>query len=89
MNDVHKIVVEVARPRPPSFHGRVEVGYYVVTEGFVVLTDEQGRPVGDKQRIGDGDPRLIACVMLRRSRRRNSSFADFNAPISYRRSKYL
>jgi hypothetical protein len=88
MNDVHKIVVEVARPRPPHFHGRIEVGYYVVVEGSVVLTDEQGRPIGERVRIGNGDPRGIACSMLRR-RRKGSFTTDFDSPISYRRSKYL
>jgi hypothetical protein len=87
MATIHKIVVEVARPRPPSFYGRVEVGYYVVVDGGVVLTDEHGKPVSDKQRIGDGDPRLIACVMLRRSRRPNG--LSFDAPIHYgRQPKY-
>ena len=85
MNDVHKIVVEVARPRPPSFHGRVEVGYYCVADRHVVLCDENGRPIGERFFLNEGaDARGIACAMLRR--RRRVSYSDFDAPISYRRS---
>jgi hypothetical protein len=87
-DDVHKITIEMARPRG-TFPGRVETGYYCVADGFVILTDEQGRPVGDKQRVGDGDPRLIACMMLRQRKRLQSAFSDFSAPISYRKTKYL
>jgi len=55
MNEVHRITIETARPRPrESFPGRIETGFYVFTEGSVILTDEQGRPLG-----GDGTKRFI------------------------------
>ena len=63
MNDVHKITIEVAKPRG-SFAGRVEIGYYCVADGHVVLTDENGKPIGDaKRHLNPGDDaRLIACA---------------------------
>ena len=86
--------IETARPRPrESFPGRIETGFYVFTEGSVILTDEQGRPLGGdgtKRFIGlDGHHRNVACMMLRSRRRNSHSLADFAAPISYQRSKYL
>ena len=86
MSDV-QITVEVARPRG-TFPGRVETGYYCVADRHVVLCDEKGRPIGEKRFLDEGaDARGIACWMLRR--RRANSYSDFDAPISYRRSKYL
>jgi hypothetical protein len=38
-DEVHKITPEVAKRRG-SFPGRIEIGYYCVTDGHVVLTDE-------------------------------------------------
>jgi hypothetical protein len=42
--DVKKITIETQRPRG-SFPGQVEIGYYVVVDGIVVLTDEHGKEV--------------------------------------------
>ena len=50
-NEVHKITIELERPRG-SFPGRVEVGYYVFTEGKVILTDGRGAPIGAERYIG-------------------------------------
>jgi hypothetical protein len=83
--DVTKITVELQRPKG-SFPGRVEVGYYVVVEGNVVLTDEQGRPIGTedtKRPLGNGDARLIACAMLRQRTRSVAKSRGFNRPICY------
>jgi hypothetical protein len=52
-DDVHKITLQTQRPKG-SFPGRTEIGFYVFTEGSVILTDEQGRPIG-----GDGTKKFI------------------------------
>ena len=87
MNDVQKITIEVAKPRG-SFAGRVEIGYYCVADGAVVLTDENGKPIGDaKRHLNPGDDaRLIACAMLRANWRSRRSVSGFGAPISYPKS---
>jgi hypothetical protein len=84
-----KITIEVQRPRG-SFPGRVEIGWYEVVDRHVVLTDENGRPVGDKRYLNPGaDARLIACAMLRqRSRGSRSSRSGFNRQISYPKTGY-
>jgi hypothetical protein len=89
MNEVHKITIEVAKPRS-SFHGRVEEGYYCIADGDVVLTDQNGKPTGeDKHHLGGGDARLIACAMLRANRRSRATVSALNAPIAYPKTKYL
>jgi len=91
MSDVHKITIELAKPRG-SFPGRVEIGYYCVADGHVVLTDENGKPIGTEKRYLNpgGDARLVACAMLRqRSRaRRSNRMSGFSRPLSYPKSGY-
>jgi hypothetical protein len=87
-DEVKRIVIELQRPKG-SFPGRVEIGYYVVVEGNVVLTDEHGKPLSgvDKRYVGpNGDPHLIACVMLRQRSRAIAKSRSFNRPIQYGRS---
>jgi hypothetical protein len=85
-DDIHKITIELQRPRG-SFPGRVEVGHYVVVEGSVVLTDDKGKPISDAKRpiLKGEDARLIECAMLRQRSGRNRG-SSFNRPISYPRS---
>jgi hypothetical protein len=89
LDEVHKITIETQRPRG-SFPGRVEEGYYVFVEGSVVLTDEQGRPIGGdgtKRYIGlDGHHRNVACTMLRQRTRSMARSRSFNRPIQYPKS---
>jgi hypothetical protein len=58
-----------------------------VSASSVVLTDDQGKPIGDAKRHlnPNDDPRLIACAMLRQ-RSGRSRGSSFNRPISYPRS---
>jgi hypothetical protein len=85
-DEIHKLTIEMERPKG-SFPGRVEIGYYVFTEGSVILTDEQGRPIGGdgtKRFIGlDGHHRNAACMMLRDRTRSIAKSRSFNRPISY------
>jgi hypothetical protein len=72
--------------------GAVETGYYVFVEGSVVLTDEQGRPIGGdgtKRFIGlDGHHRNVACMMLRQRTRSIASSRSFNRPLHYPNNGY-
>jgi hypothetical protein len=90
-DDVIQLTIETQRPRG-SFPGRVETGHYVFVEGSVILTDEQGRPIGGdgtKKFIGLDCPnhRNVACMMLRQRRRSIARSRSFNAPIQYGRSQ--
>jgi len=86
MNDVHKVTVQI-RASKGSFPGEVAIGYYCVVDGYVVLTDAAGKPLGsDKCYIGSGDAHLIACRMVRNRKGRAS--ASFNRPISYPPLRY-
>ena len=89
MNDVHKITIEVAKPRG-SFAGRVEIGYYCVADGHVVLTDENGKPTGEDKRYLNpgGDAKLIACSMLRARRRSRATISGFGDRLLYQKLKY-
>jgi hypothetical protein len=88
-DEVQKITIQTQAPRG-SFPGRVETGYYVFVEGSVVLTDEQGRPIGGdgtKRFIGlDGHHRNVACTMLRQRTRSIARSRAFNTPIQYGRT---
>jgi hypothetical protein len=65
MNDVHKVTVQIRAPRG-MFPAEVAIGYYCVVDGYVVLTDADGKPLGSDQcHIGSGDAHLIACRMVR------------------------
>ena len=87
MTDVHKITLQIKAPRG-LFPGKVQIGYYTVADGYVVLTDEDGRPNGDGKRLLNpgGDAKLIACATLRSSRRYGNS--GFNDRLIYQRIKY-
>jgi hypothetical protein len=70
--------------------GRVEIGYYCVTDGHVVLTDENGKPTGEDKRYLNpgGDAKLIACAMLRARRRNSAAVSGFSDRISYPKLKF-
>ena len=88
MTDVHKVTLQVRAPKG-TFPGEVVEGWYCVVDGYVVLTDADGKPLGsDKRHIGpDGDARLIACRMVR-NRKGRASVNGFNRPISYPKLRY-
>lgn len=85
-DEVHKITIQLQRPSG-KFPGRVETGHYVFVEGSVILTDEQGRPIGGngtKQHIGlDGHHRNVASMLLRQWTRSIAGSRSFNRPIDY------
>ena len=87
MTDVHKVTIQI-RPPKGNFPGKIAEGYYCVVDGYVVLTDANGKPIGsEKRQIDGGDARLIACRMVRSNESR-ASVNGFNRPISYPPLKY-
>jgi len=85
MTDVHKLTIQVRAPRGTD-GGKVEIGYWCTADQHVVLTDENGRPIGGEKRlIGPGDdPKLLAISMMR-ARRRRSGGPHGNDRIIYPR----
>jgi len=86
-DDVHKITIEVPRPRGGD-PGAVEEGYYCVADQHVVLTDANGRPISGapKHYLDPGGDARFACVLLRQLRRgRTSASKSFNRPLNYGR----
>ena len=88
MNDVHKVTVQIRAPKG-SFPGEVAIGYYCVVDGYVVLTDADGKPLGTKRHLSPGgDARLIACRMIRERRRNSTAISGFSDRILYQKLKY-
>jgi hypothetical protein len=92
MPEIKAVQAIVSNPSPSDPTGRVTVGYYVVKDGLLTMTDSTGAPVrsrgGDKyeQKIGEGDNvTLIAqrlTMKIYRSRSGND-MAGFNRPLVY------
>jgi hypothetical protein len=79
---VHKVTVQI-RPPKGTFPGEVAVGYYVVFENCVIMTDEDGKPISGvaKHHLGPGeDARLVACRLVRNNRKGSTGF---NRPLQY------
>ena len=90
--EVKKITIQLRAPRGRD-GGKVAIGHYCVADGFVVLCDENGKPTGDGKRLLNegGDARLIACALLRSSRRYGNSRPagfGFNDRLDYPTLKY-
>jgi hypothetical protein len=91
-DEVKKITIQLRAPRGRDA-GKIAVGHYCVVEGYVVMTDENGKPTGDGTRLlnKDGDARLIACAMLRSSRRYGNSRPagfGFGDKLIYQKVRY-
>jgi hypothetical protein len=88
-NDVHKVTVQIRAPRG-NFHGEIAEGWYCVADGAVVLTDADGKPVGNvKHTLSPGeDARLVARRLVRQRRRGSSLVSGFNQKIAYPKLHY-
>jgi len=89
MSEVHRIVIQTRAPRGKD-PGKVAEGFYCVVDGYVILTDEAGKPTGDSKHYldSDGDARLIACRILRRRQNASGSSGSFAGPIRYPKIGY-
>jgi hypothetical protein len=95
MPDVKQVIAIVSNPisTNPNDHGRVTIGYYVLQDGLLTMTDGEGAAVrgraGEKithkMRPGD-DAGTIArrlTLQIHRMARGESGPAGFNRPLSY------
>src|SRR5262245_4174732 len=77
---IQEVIVSV-RNASENDPGECAIGYYVVQGNTVTLTDENGKPLDEKDgtaKIGDADPRSIASSMVRRRWEGSRGDADFN-----------
>ena len=88
-DDVNRITLQLRRPSGKD-PGKVLIGYYMVVEDAVVITDENGKPTGSEKHhlSADGDPQIVACRMLRRQQNAKGSSGDFNRPLQYQKIGY-
>jgi len=89
-DEVKKVIIQIKAPKG-DYGGEVAEGHYCVVDGYVVLTDESGKPIAgvDKRYVGlDGDARLIACRMVRANRRGGTRVAGFHRRINYPKLVY-
>jgi hypothetical protein len=77
MTDVHKVMIQVRAPRG-NFHGEVAEGWYCIVDGYLVMTDQGGKPVdSEKHHLQPGqDARLLACRLVRGRRTGPRGFSD-------------
>jgi hypothetical protein len=92
MHEIKSVQAIVSNPSPSDPAGRVTVGYYVLRNGLLTMTDSKGAPVrshgGDKyeQKTGEGDnvPLIAQRLTMKIYRARNGNdMAGFNRPLSY------
>jgi hypothetical protein len=83
LSEVHKVTIQIRAPKG-SFAGEVAEGWYCVVDGAVVLTDQDGRPTGDKHHLSPGqDARGIACMLVRRRHRYSRAVRGFHEKLHY------
>ena len=74
-----KLVMIETEAATETTPGAIAEGYYDLIDGKVVVTDLQGRPIGNEEAKPGDDPTLIAKRILRRGR----AHRDFFRPINY------
>ena len=88
---VQEVIVSV-RNSSENDPGECAVGYFIVQGNSVTLTDENGKPLDEKDgtaKVGDADPRSIASIMVRRRWEGSQGDADFNRPLNYKKGGWL
>ena len=90
--EIKSVQAIVSNPSPREPNGRVTVGYYVMKDGLLTMTDSKGAPVrsygGDKyeKKIEEDDiVKLIAqrLTMKIHLARVGNEMANFNRPLNY------
>jgi|SRR6516225_5761654 hypothetical protein len=88
---VQEVIVSV-RNASENDPGECAIGHFIEQGNSVTLTDENGKPMDEKEctaKIGDADPRSIASIMVRRRWEGSRGDADFNRPLNYKKGGWL
>jgi hypothetical protein len=94
MSEVRSVAVSVSSPNPADPAGRATVGYYIVQDGVLTMTDGEGKPVrrrysGEvykKKLAADDDPSVIAkrlTLTIWRSNTGGDASGGFNRALIY------
>jgi hypothetical protein len=94
MSEVRSVAVSVSSPSPADPAGRATVGYYVVQDDVLTMTDGEGKPVrrrysGDvyKQLLRESDdPAVVAkrlTLAIWRSNTGGDASGGFNRRLNY------
>jgi hypothetical protein len=91
MTQVLETYVQIARPTGNDQVGAIEVGFYVVKDGELTLTNEHGAPIpsgrlniGYVTKLAEGeDHDAVAKRLIWRRYRAMKGNSDFNRPLSY------
>jgi hypothetical protein len=94
MSEIHQVTAIVSNPGSnPNDHGRVTIGYFVLQDGLLTMTDGEGTAI--RNRTGEKvthklkheeDAGVIArrlTLQIHRMAKGESGPAGFNRPLSY------
>jgi hypothetical protein len=89
MNEVKKVTVQVRPPRG-NFSGEIAEGWYCIVDGFLVMTDQDGKPIdGEKHYLGpEDDARLKACRLVRSKCRNGAAPIGWGHKLNYPKIRY-
>jgi hypothetical protein len=88
---VREVIVSV-RNASENDPGECAIGYLIVQGDTMTLTDENGKPMDEKDgtaKIGDANPKSIASIMVRRRWEGSRGDADFNRPLVRKKGGWL
>ena len=78
--------VQTRAPRDAGDPGACEPVWYSVVDGVVMLTDESGKPTGDKHPLSPGDDASqVAGRLALAAIKKAWGETDFNRPLGYQR----
>jgi hypothetical protein len=81
---VRGIVISTRNADPKTGDpGSCEIGHYAVADGYVLMCDENGRPMGAKEKLIGEPAERVAGRLLREAWLKRVTESDFNRPISY------
>jgi hypothetical protein len=75
MSEIKSVCIQTRAPGRIDPAGAIEIGYYMIVDGFVQMCDEVGKLIGKKVALNGEDPRKVAGRRARES--------NFDRPLRY------
>jgi hypothetical protein len=83
--EIHEVRFQIRGPLNGDA-GRVEAGFYSVSDGVLTMRDAKGSPIGTEHRLGpDDNPKVIAARLGKEAWGKARGESDFNRPLNYPR----